>query len=92
MTRSSPSLGQWGGKSILEAAKENLGEAQAAQNYSAGGLKNRITPPGALKYPGKFKDESCEGCAIQWDETYSGPLTPASRSSSKKAWSGSSWA
>jgi HK97 family phage portal protein len=50
--------GLWGGQSILAAARENLGEALAAQNVSASTFRNRITPPGALKYPGKFKDEA----------------------------------
>lgn len=65
--------GQWAGKSILEAARENLGEAIAAQNYSSRGLKNRITPPGALKYPGKFKDEEAgKRLRASWEATYGG--------------------
>lgn len=66
--------GLWGGKSILEAARENLGEVLAAQNYSASGMKNRVTPPGALKYPGTFKDEEVlKRLRGQFSDTYAGP-------------------
>ena len=65
--------GLWGGQSILGAARENLGEALAAQNYSSRSFQNRITPPGAIKFPGSFKDtDAAERLRKQWQDTYSG--------------------
>lgn len=65
--------GLWGGQSILSAARENLGEALAAQNVSSRSFANRITPPGALKFPGKFKDQAAaDRLRSQWNDAYSG--------------------
>ena len=65
--------GLWGGKSILEAARENLGESLAAQNFASGSFRNRITPPGALRYPGKFKDEAAaKRLRSEWNDAYGG--------------------
>lgn len=49
--------GLWGGKSILEAARENIGEALAAQSHSASSLRNGVNAAGALKHPGSFANE-----------------------------------
>ena len=66
--------GLWGGKSILEAARDNLGEALSAQSYSSRSLAQGVRPSGTLNHPGSFNNEdAAKRIRTAWESTYAGP-------------------
>lgn len=62
------------GFSPLDAQRESLGEALAAQSYSSRHLQNDARSPIALEWPGHFKDdEERRKFRASWQEAQTGP-------------------
>lgn len=60
------------GLSVLEAAGDVFGAAQAAQDFAARFWANDATPPLVITYPGKLSDQALERMRKSWRATYGG--------------------
>ena len=60
------------GKSVIQCAAEQMGEAIAAQNYAGSFWEKGAVPSMAIKKPGKLSDRARTSMRQQWEKVHGG--------------------